>query len=165
VFRDSITFPHTDAVVEKFVFGVANNVSAGLLKKPYDGVLGMGFAQSPCKPSSHSHLRSQLRPPLAPSLESQPPFFQMLMPELESPLFALDFQVESAKSRNAPTIELGRFNHTKYSGELTGVAINSTTGYWTTKNVTYSTRGQRMSEGADLIFGNSPLYSLVTFRN
>lgn len=142
------------------MFGVANNVSAGLLKKPYDGVLGMGFAQSPCKPSSHSHLRSQLRPPLAPSLESQPPLFQMLMPELEMPVFAF-----AVKSGSAPTMELGRIDHSKYTGQLTKVAINSTTGHWATRNVTYSIRAEHMTEGADLIFGKLKLSSYVTFRN
>lgn len=157
MFKDSVAFPRTDAIVKSFAFGVANDVSATLLKKPYDGVLGMGFAQKACKHFNHSKVVSQLKFPLALSLESQPPLFQMLMPELESPVFALDFQAQTTESRNAPTIELGRIDHTRYTGQLAKVIINSTTGHWATMNVTYSIRGQRMSEGADLIFGNQHL--------
>jgi len=79
----------------------------------------------------------------------------MLMPELEFPVFAMNFRGQSAKSRNAPIMEIGRIDHTKYAGKLTRVPINSTTGHWATKNVTFSIRGQHMHEGADLIFGNS----------
>ena len=89
----------------------------------------------------------------------------MLMPDLESPVFALNFQGQSVKSRNAPTMEIGQIDHTKYAGKLTRVPINSTTGLWATKNVTFSIRGQRMHEGGDLIFGNPHRSSLVTFHN
>jgi len=60
VFRDTVALPDTDAVVKELVFGVANDVSATLLKKPYDGVLGMGFAQRACKSLNHSSMEFQL---------------------------------------------------------------------------------------------------------
>ena len=45
VVRDTVAFPGTSAVVKKFTFGVASNLSAALLVEPFDGFLGMGFAQ------------------------------------------------------------------------------------------------------------------------
>jgi len=60
VFRDTVAFPDTDAVVKNFVFGVANDVSTTFLKEPYDGVLGMGFAQRACKSLNHSSIEFQL---------------------------------------------------------------------------------------------------------
>ena len=154
MFKDTVAFPDTDAVIKGFVFGVANDVSAKFLKKPYDGVLGMGFAQKARKSTDHSSMEFQLTSTQAPSLQSLPPLFQMLMPEPESPVFALNLQGQNVKSRNVPTMEIGRIDHTKYTGKLNTLPINSTTGHWTTRNVTFSIRGQRMHEGADAIFGN-----------
>lgn len=77
----------------------------------------------------------------------------MLMLQLKAPVFAFDVQSRTAKPRSAPTIQLGRIDHTKHFGQLTKVNINSTTGHWVTQNVTFSIRGQHIKEGADIVFG------------
>ena len=50
-------------------------------------------------------------------------------------------------------MELGRIDHTKYSGALAKVAINNTAGFWTANNVTFGIGDQRMDESADLVIG------------
>lgn len=75
------------------------------------------------------------------------------MPQLKSPVFALDFQAQAAGSTKHSTMEIGRVNHAGHTGKLMRVAIDPKAGYWTVKNVTFSVKNKHLNATADAIFG------------
>lgn len=85
-------------------------------------------------------------------LRSEPTFFQELMPQLDSPVFALDFRDRGSNSSSGPSMEMGRIDHAKYIGELAQSPIDNSTNRWIA-NVNFSIRGQLMNESANLVFG------------
>ena len=86
------------------------------------------------------------------------------MPQLESPIFALDFKAQAAGSRKHPTMEFGRVDDRRYTGRLAKVAVDPTVGFWTAKNVSFHIKDIHSNESTDPIFGAyAPILYLEVF--
>ncbi|KAL8939358.1 MAG: hypothetical protein Q9216_003397 [Gyalolechia sp. 2 TL-2023] len=142
VVEDTIELSDKSINLENFAFGVAHDQSSGVVKEPWDGLLGFAF-RDPTTPGTLSGL---------------PTFFESIMPKLENPTFALDFQRNTNRS-TGPSITFGAIDPTRFTAELLSTPIDSSGGRWTAKDIKFSVRGRMMEERANLTFG-VPLQSI-----
>ncbi|KAL8947994.1 MAG: hypothetical protein Q9222_005776 [Ikaeria aurantiellina] len=146
VVQDSLKLVGANVQLLDFAFGVVHQESAGIINQPFDGFLGLGFPGSSVNRTI---------------LDSKPTFFEALMPNLELPIFALDFRKES-KDSMGPSIELGKIDATRFSGELASTSIDRSTNRWIANGITFSVRGQLMPESASMSFdtgGDNKIYA------
>lgn len=110
-----------DATVTTQAVELATAVSSSFVSDAdSDGLVGLGF----------SNINS-VQP------TSQKTWFDNIMNDLEQPLFTADLSVKGAS-----TYEFGTIDTSKYTGELSTVAIDSSNGYWEFQSNTYSIGGQ-----------------------
>ncbi|KAL8710004.1 MAG: hypothetical protein Q9220_005275 [cf. Caloplaca sp. 1 TL-2023] len=146
VVADNLKLSDGTVLLGDFAFGLVHQESSGIVDQPFDGFLGLGFPGSS---------------PNRTILDSKPTFFEAMMPRLESPIFALDFR-NNANDSAGPSMELGRIDPTKYSGELAYTPIDRSTNRWTANGITFTVRGQVMSESASMSFdtgGDNNIYA------
>lgn len=74
------------------------------------------------------------------------------MPDLQSPIFALDFSTK-ASDQKGPSMTFGGIDPTKFHGQLASTPIDRSTNRWTAKDITFSIRGEQLDESADMSFG------------
>ncbi|KAL8671318.1 MAG: hypothetical protein Q9168_004179 [Polycauliona sp. 1 TL-2023] len=143
--EDTLALSSGSVLLKDFALGVVNK-PAGIIDQAFDGFIGLGF--------NGARLQNTV-------LDSTPTFFEAMMPRLESPLFALDFQ-STANDGTGPSMQFGGINSSRFHGQLTSVAIDKSTNYWTAKDVAFSVHGQRMNESSDMFFdtgGGNSIYA------
>ena len=88
--------------------------------------------------------------------EKQNTFFESVMDQLAMKVFSADLQ-----ANNSGTYLFGAIDNSKFTGQLTSVAINQNTGSWQVPAKSFSVGGQTQqnSEGSDAIIGTFPLTS------
>ncbi|KAI4270513.1 MAG: hypothetical protein L6R38_007112 [Xanthoria sp. 2 TBL-2021] len=100
-------------------------------------------------------------------LDSTPTLFESLMPDLQSPIFALNFQ-SNANDQIGPSMRFGGIDTTKFHGQLASTPIDRSTNRWTVKGIMFSIRGERMDESADMSFdtgGGNHIYAPLSITS
>ncbi|CAO1596797.1 hypothetical protein XANCAGTX0491_000627 [Xanthoria calcicola] len=151
VVEDTLALSSRSVVLKDFALGVVDQ-SSGISDPPFDGFIGLGFrGSSPDKGI----------------LDSTPTFFESLMPDLQSPIFALDFSTK-ASDQKGPSMTFGGSDPTKFHGQLASTPIDRSTNRWTAKDITFSIRGEQMDESADMSFdtgGGNHIYAPLSITS
>ncbi|KAL8976242.1 MAG: hypothetical protein Q9205_007710, partial [Flavoplaca limonia] len=146
VVEDTLALASQSVVLKDFALGVVNQQSKGIIDQAFDGFIGLGFKGSSPKETI---------------LDETPTFLEALMPRLNSPIFALDFQ-SRANGAAGPKMVFGGMESTRIGGELANAPIDRSTNRWTAKDISFSIRGERMVESSDMSFdtaGGNHIYA------
>lgn len=100
-----------DLVIKEQAIEASDSASANMwFRRDYDGIIGFGFSQ-----------RNEVKP------KKVKTFFDNILPSLSLPLFAVDLRGPG----KASSMDIGKIDSTKYSGELVYTAADSSLASWT----------------------------------
>ncbi|KAL9601242.1 MAG: hypothetical protein Q9219_002647 [cf. Caloplaca sp. 3 TL-2023] len=101
--------------------------------KGVDGIIGLGFRD----------LNFANTPQVTPSKVSS--FMERLIEgtKLDPPVFTVDF--DPSRNNSKPTVEMGKIDPEKYSGDLAYAPVNNKDGWWAVDNVTFEVGGRAIA--------------------